>query len=159
MITKNKSVSQTEHHQRFIRIALQQAKKAERIGEVPVGAVAVLNDKIVASGYNRVIKDNDPTAHAEIVAIRKAAKKIGNYRLNNIDLYVTLEPCPMCAAMLVNARIKKIIYGAHDFKSGACGSVFDLVNNKKVNHKIEVISGILRNVCAAKIKQFFLNKR
>ena len=143
----------------FIKEALKEAQKAQEKGEVPVGAVIVKDNKIIAKGFNRCITDKDSTAHAEIIALRKASKKTGNYRLNGCIVYVTIEPCAMCAGALVNARIEKIFFGAYDKKAGACKSVFKIVNNKKLNHRIEFKSGILKDECAAIIKKFFKSKR
>jgi len=145
--------------ERFIREAIKEAGKAEKLGEVPVGAVITLNKKIIARGYNRNITSNDPTAHAEIVALRKAAGKLGNYRLNGCKLYVTIEPCPMCAGALVWARVSEIIFGAYDPKAGACGSVLNVVNNRKLNHKIKTTGGVLEKECRTLIQKFFRNKR
>ncbi|MDR1195251.1 MAG: tRNA adenosine(34) deaminase TadA [Endomicrobium sp.] len=143
----------------FMQKAIAAAKKAEKNGEVPVGAVIVKNGKIAAEGFNRCITDSDPTAHAEIVALRKAAKKLNNYRLNGCNIYVTIEPCSMCAGALVNARIEKIYFGAFDKKAGACKSVFKIAGSKKLNHKIEFHGGILKKECADIIQKFFKNKR
>ncbi|MCL1971973.1 MAG: tRNA adenosine(34) deaminase TadA [Endomicrobia bacterium] len=143
----------------FMKEALKQAKKAQDIGEVPVGAVIVKDNKIIAKGFNRCIIDKDPTAHAEIVALRKASKKLENYRLNGCSIYVIIEPCTMCAGALVNARIKEIFFGAYDKKAGACSSVFKITNNKKLNHRIEFKSGILKDECADIIRKFFEKKR
>jgi tRNA(adenine34) deaminase len=142
-----------------MREALKQAGLARKAGEVPVGALIVKDGKTVSKGFNRCITDSDPTAHAEIVALRKAAKKLKNYRLNGCDLYVTIEPCAMCAGALVNARISKIFYGAPDAKAGGCKSVFKITGNKKLNHKIEIKSGVLKEECAGIIKNFFVQKR
>ena len=146
----------------FMRKALKEAAKAVALQEVPVGAVIVKDGKIIAKGHNRCITDKDPTAHAEIVALRKAAKKLANYRLNDCYIYVTIEPCAMCAGALVNARIKKIFFGALDKKAGGCKSVFKIADNKKLNHKIETEGGKSKHLnkeCAAIISDFFKNKR
>ena len=144
---------------KFMREALKQADRAERLGEVPIGAVIVKDNKIIARGFNRCITDKDPAAHAEIVALRKAAKKLQNYRLNGCHIYVTIEPCAMCAGALVNARIEKLFFGAFDKKAGACKSVFKIANNKKLNHRIEFKSGTLKDECAGIIRKFFEKKR
>ncbi|MCL2144405.1 MAG: tRNA adenosine(34) deaminase TadA [Endomicrobia bacterium] len=144
---------------KFMREALKQADRAERLGEVPVGAVIVKDNKIIARGFNRCIADKDPTAHAEIAALRKAAKKLQNYRLNGCHIYVTIEPCAMCAGALVNARIEKLFFGAFDKKAGACKSVFKIANNKKLNHRIEFKGGVLKDDCAGIIRKFFEKKR
>ncbi|MCA6071663.1 MAG: tRNA adenosine(34) deaminase TadA [Endomicrobium sp.] len=147
----------------FMLQALKEARKALRLKEVPVGAVIVKDGQIIARGFNKCITLLDPTAHAEIVALRKAAKKLKNYRLNDCSIYVTIEPCVMCAGALVNARIKKIIFGAFDIKTGACKSVFKIANNKKLNHQIEIIiiekEKYLNIECAALIQKFFRKKR
>ena len=129
------------------------------MGEVPVGAVIVKDNKIIAKGYNRCIADKDPSAHAEIIALRKAGKREKNYRLNGCSVYVTIEPCPMCAGALVHARVSDIFFGAFDKKAGACGSVFKVSNSKKLNHRINTKSGILKDECASIIKKFFEKKR
>lgn len=142
--------------------ALDAAKEAQKTGEVPVGAILVKDGKIIAKGFNRCIKDNDPTAHAEIIALRKAAKKLGNYRLNGCDLYVTIEPCAMCTGALINARISKIHFGAFDKKAGACKSVFKIAESKKLNHIIKVEGGTEKHLsayCAKIIQDFFKEKR
>jgi tRNA(adenine34) deaminase len=144
----------------LMEIALEEAKKAWTEGEVPVGAVLVdQRGEILARDHNRCIGLNDPTAHAEILAIREAAKIKKNYRLDNTTLVVTIEPCPMCAGAAVNARIKKLVFGAFDPKAGAAGSVYDIAFGKKLNHNIEVVSGILSEKCASLIKKFFEMKR
>jgi tRNA(adenine34) deaminase len=139
--------------------AYKEAEKALQAGEVPIGAVVVYNNKIISRAHNEPIKKNDPSAHAEILAIRKAGKKLKNYRLNSAILYVTLEPCPMCASLAVWARINTIVYGASDKKFGACGTVFSLHNNKNLNHKIKIIKGVMENECSKIIKDFFKARR
>lgn len=156
---KNK---QNQDDTSFMLKALKEAAKAAKLGEVPVGAVIVKDGKVIAKGHNRCIVDNDPTAHAEIVALRKAAKKLNNYRLNDCYIYVTIEPCPMCAGALVNARVKKIIFGALDKKAGGCKSVFKIADSKKLNHRIEVSGGKKKHLneeCAGIIKKFFEDRR
>ena len=143
----------------YMSAALHEAKKALKKNEVPVGAVVVLNGKIVSKGYNENISKSDPCAHAEITAIRLASKKLENYRLPGCKLYVTLEPCVMCAGAMVHSRIEKVIYGATDPKTGACGSVYDITGNKKLNHKVKVKGGVLQNECSSLLKAFFKNKR
>jgi tRNA(adenine34) deaminase len=141
--------------------ALLQAQAAQKIGEVPIGAVIVKDNQIIAKGSNRCIIDKDPTAHAEIIALRKAAKKFKNYRLNDCIIYTTIEPCPMCAGALINARVKKIVFGALDKKAGACRSVFRFANGKKLNHQVEIekAKGQISKDCAQIIKNFFKEKR
>ena len=143
----------------FMRAALNEAEKALEEGEVPIGCVVACGGKIIARAHNRTIRDSDPTAHAEILAMRKAAKKNKNYRLNGCDIYVTIEPCAMCAGAMVWARIGKLFFGAHDTKAGACGSIFNIVRNKNLNHRVEVKSGLLAADCAGLIKNFFKHKR
>lgn len=146
----------------FMRQALQEAYKAYKINEVPVGAVIVKNGEILSRGFNRCISMLDPTAHAEIVALRKAAKKLQNYRLNDCHLYVTIEPCIMCAGSLVNARVKKIIFGSFDKNAGACKSVFEVTSSKKLNHRIEVVGGkkeYLSLECSSILLEFFKKRR
>ena len=142
----------------FMQQALKCAETAQKKDEVPVGAVIVKDNKIVAKGYNKSITLKDSTAHAEIVAVRKACKKLNNYRLNDCSVYVTVEPCSMCMGALVLARIKNLYFGAKDVKAGACGSILD-ISKAKTNHKINVYSGLLEQDCARIIKEFFKNKR
>jgi len=146
-------------HSYYMREAMKEARKAFERDEVPVGAVIAHKDTIIARAHNQVLTLNDPTAHAEMIAITQAADYLGNERLINCTLYVTIEPCPMCAGAAVLARIDRIVYGADDPKSGACGSVLDVADNKKLNHKIEVVSGILREESALFLKEFFKRKR
>jgi tRNA(adenine34) deaminase len=143
----------------FLRAALREAEKAALQGEVPVGAVVVRNGTIIGRGHNRNIRLNDPTAHAEILALRSAAKNAANYRLPGCKIYVTLEPCSMCAGALVWSRIDEVIFGAFDPKAGACGSVFNIVYNKKLNHRVKVTSGVLESECRRLMQEFFHNKR
>lgn len=139
--------------------ALKEAVKAFRRDEVPVGAVIVHKDKIIARAHNQIVTLKDPTAHAEMIAITQAADYLRNERLINCSLYATIEPCAMCAGAAVLARIEKIIYGADDPKTGACGSVINIASNKKLNHRIEVTGGIMREDCAGLLKDFFKKKR
>ncbi len=142
----------------FMRQALKEAQKAYDIDEVPIGAVVVKDGKIIASGHNKSITLKDCSAHAEIVALRKACKKLNNYRLNDCSVYVTIEPCTMCIGALIHARVKNLYFGAYDVKAGACGSVFD-INEKKLNHKINIKIGLLQQECAKILKEFFKQKR
>jgi len=144
---------------KFMKLALGLAKKAELKNEVPVGALIVRNGEIIGQGMNTSISDHDPTSHAEINAIREAAKAIKNYRLKDCAIYVTLEPCAMCVGAIQHARIEKIIYGAPDPKTGACGSMIDLISVKEINHHAEAIGGILEKECGQILKDFFLSKR
>ena len=144
---------------RFMQAALLEARKAGEAGEVPVGAVVVKDGEIISRGYNRPISGNDPTAHAEIMALREASQEQDNYRLPDCELYVTLEPCMMCVGAMIHARIKRVIFGAHDPKTGACGSVIDLFAEKSLNHHTAVKGGVLEEACATMLKNFFAIKR
>lgn len=142
-----------------MQIALEQAKLAESLGEVPVGALIVKDGEIIAAAHNQPIGLHDPSAHAEIQAIRKAAKILGNYRLVDCTLYVTLEPCVMCTGAIQHARIAQLVYGAHDPKTGACGSVINLMTEDKLNHHTAVIAGVLAEPCGDMLSQFFKRRR
>ncbi len=131
-----------------MRRALREAQKADSEGEVPVGAVVVHDEKIIARAHNRPLGLSDPSAHAEVLALRRAAKKLGNYRLKGCDLYVTIEPCAMCAGAIIQARLRRLVYGTSDPKAGACGSALAVLNHPKVNHQVEVVSGVLAEECA-----------
>ncbi len=139
--------------------ALKEAEMAFREDEVPVGAVIVHQGKIIARGHNQVERLKDPTAHAEIIAITSAANYLGTKWLNRVSLYVTIEPCSMCAGALVLARIKNLYFGASDPKTGACGSVTNIVNHGKLNHRVKVTKGILKSECSSLLKEFFKQKR
>ncbi|MGH8670723.1 MAG: tRNA adenosine(34) deaminase TadA [Burkholderiales bacterium] len=139
--------------------ALDLARQAQAAGEVPVGAVVVCGDKIVGQGFNTPISNTDPCAHAEIVALREAARRLGNYRLPDCGLYVTLEPCPMCAGAILQARIARLVYAAADPKSGACGSVVDLFANPKLNHHTHIVAGVLAHQSAELLRSFFAERR
>jgi tRNA(adenine34) deaminase len=139
--------------------ALRCAQRALEAGEVPVGAVVVCQDRIVGRGWNRTIADSDPTAHAEMIALREAGTALGNYRLIDCELYCTIEPCPMCAGALVHARIKRLVFGADDPKAGAVRSVMQVLNHSQLNHKIEVRSGVLAGRSAELLQAFFRSRR
>ena len=139
--------------------ALRAAQRALEAGEVPVGAIVVLDGKVVARGWNQNIGTNDPTAHAEIAALRAAGAALGNYRLVDCDLFATIEPCTMCAGALVHARIKRLVYGADDPKAGAIRSVMQVANHPLLNHTMEVQSGVLAGRCAELVQTFFKNRR
>lgn len=143
----------------FMRAALEQASKAQALGEVPVGAVVTQNNSIIGRGYNCPITTNDPTAHAEIMALRDTGQYLKNYRLLNCTLYVTLEPCVMCIGALFHARIERLVFAAHDPKTGVCGSVINLPAETRLNHHMEVDQGILAEEARMQLKQFFLHKR
>jgi len=139
--------------------ALRCAQRALQSNEVPVGAVVVLENKIIGRGWNRNLTDSDPTAHAEIIALREAAARIGNNRLLNCELFSTIEPCAMCAGAMIHARIKRLVYGADDPKAGAVHSVLQVLNHPRLNHQIEVRSGVLGNRCAELLQEFFRLRR
>jgi tRNA(adenine34) deaminase len=143
----------------FMRLALEQARHAWDLGEVPVGAVVVKDGVVIARGYNQPIGKHDPTAHAEIVALRAAAEVLGNYRLPGCELYVTLEPCVMCSGAMMHARLSRVVYGATDPKTGACGSVVDLFGQERLNHHTEVSGGVLAGQCGDMLKSFFAARR
>ena len=143
----------------YMRRALEQARAAATAGEVPVGAVLVMGDRVMARAANRTIADCDPTAHAEIIALRAAARELGNYRLGGATLYVTIEPCSMCAGAMVQARIARLMYGCDDPKGGAVRSCFAVLDHPMLNHRIEVTSGVLAEECAATIQAFFAARR
>ena len=143
----------------FMQAALALAANAADNGEVPVGALVVREGEIIGRGQNSMIARNDPTAHAEILALRDAARHLGNYRLVDCELYVTLEPCAMCAGAMMHARIARVIFGASDPKTGACGSVVDLFAEQRLNHHAEVTGGLLADTCAQQLKDFFALRR
>ncbi|WP_229491024.1 tRNA adenosine(34) deaminase TadA [Pseudoduganella namucuonensis] len=142
-----------------MRLALEQAQLGRERGEVPVGAVVVKDGVVIARGYNQPIGRHDPTAHAEIVALRAAAEALGNYRLPGCELYVTLEPCVMCSGAMMHARISRIVYGAPDPKTGACGSVVNLFEQEKLNHHAQTVGGVLADDCAGVLRSFFAARR
>ena len=144
----------------YLHAAIAEAHTAEAAGEVPIGAIIVHQNEIIARGQNRVLRDHDPTAHAEIVALRQAGRVLGNYRLaENCTLYTTLEPCAMCAGAILHARIARLVYAAPDPKAGACGSVLTVMNHPQLNHKVEVTSGLLAEECGALLTNFFRARR
>ncbi|MFP4456458.1 MAG: tRNA adenosine(34) deaminase TadA [Clostridia bacterium] len=153
------SEKEKEKHELFMKEAYLQAEKAQLMGEVPVGAVVVYEDKIILRTHNLVEINSDPTAHAEILALKESGKSLGANKLTEIQLYVTLEPCAMCAGAILQARIQRLIFGAYDDKLGAVGSLYDVIRNPAYNTDIEVIGGILQNECSALLKSFFSKKR
>lgn len=155
--SKFQSVTPIDHE--FMSLALEEAREAAALGEVPIGCVVVHDRQIVARGHNLREVLEDPTAHAETMAIREAARKLGRWRLTGTTVYATLEPCAMCAGALVLARIDRLVYGCEDPKAGACGSVFDIVRDPRLNHRIEVRSGVLEEECRSVLKEFFENRR
>ncbi len=145
--------------ERFMEQAFLEAGMAADEDEVPVGAILVVNEDVVAVDHNRVIQTGDPTAHAEILALRRGAKRLGNYRLAGATLYVTKEPCVMCAGAMVHSRIDRLVFGCRDQRYGASGSAFDITSNEKLNHRIEVVSGVLSEKCSLILSEFFKNRR
>ena len=143
----------------FMRQAILLAQKAASLDEVPVGAVVVQNDKVIARAYNTKNKKKDALLHAEISALHKAQKKLGDWHLNDCDLYVTLEPCPMCAGACINTRLRTIYFGAYDEKAGCCGTLYNLPQDTRFNHRPNVVGGVLEQECSTLLTQFFKNKR
>lgn len=143
----------------FMRAALELARLAQDAGEVPVGAVVVKDGEIIGRGYNAPISQHDPSAHAEMQALRDAARSIGNYRLVGCELFVTLEPCLMCAGAIMHARIRRVVYGASDYKTGVCGSVFDAFGEERLNHHAVAEGGVLAGECSALLSNFFAMRR
>jgi tRNA(adenine34) deaminase len=149
----------TDQDQQFMKAALAEARRAEADGEVPVGAIAVAGGQIVGAGHNQPIGLNDPTAHAEILALRSAATRLKTYRLETVSIYVTLEPCVMCVGAMINARVARVIYGARDEKAGALGSTYDIGRDGRLNHRFEVIAGVMETECADILREFFRARR
>jgi tRNA(adenine34) deaminase len=146
-------------HRTWMETALQEAKKAYELDEVPIGAVIVKDGTIIGRGYNLRETRKDPTLHAEMIAIRQASEHLGGWRLTGCDLYVTIEPCPMCAGAILQARIQRLIYGARDPKAGCAGSLYNLLNDERFNHSTEIIEGVMVDECADLMKEFFKAKR
>ena len=149
----------TVEHLKFMTEAVAEARRAGAEGEVPVGAVAVADGQIVGIGHNRPIELSDPTAHAEILAIRAAASTLKTYRLTGVSIYVTLEPCVMCVGAMLNARVARVVYGARDDKAGALGSVYDIGRDGMLNHQFEVVGGVMESECADLLREFFRARR
>ncbi len=154
-----RSVAEARQDERWMRAALAEARKAAREQEVPVGAVVVEGERLVARAHNRPLHAHDPAAHAEILALRRAGRRLGNYRLTGCRLYVTIEPCAMCAGAIVHARVASVIFGAHDPKAGAAGSALKVLNHPKLNHSVEVVKGVLAPECAEVLREFFRARR
>ncbi|AHF05677.1 tRNA adenosine(34) deaminase TadA [Desulfitobacterium metallireducens] len=146
-------------HQDWMRMALEQAKIAYDLGEVPIGAVVIQDNKVIALAHNEKEQRQDPTAHAEVLAVQRATEKLGTWRLSDATLYVTLEPCPMCAGALVQSRLRTLVFGASDLKGGAVGSVMNVLDFSRWNHRVEVVAGILEEDCSAILKNFFRQRR
>jgi tRNA(adenine34) deaminase len=149
----------TKQDEQFMGVAIEAAKIAEENGDVPIGAVIVYKDQIIAKAYNQREQLKDPTAHAEIIALTQAAAYLESWHLNGCTMYVTLEPCPMCAGALVLARIDRLVYGCDDPKTGACKSLYNIVQDDRLNHRLEVTSGVLQEQCREQLQQFFARRR
>ena len=145
--------------EQYMDLALAEALKAESAGEVPVGAIVVADGAVVGRGFNQPISTNDPTAHAEMVALREAARTIGNYRLSTVTMYCTVEPCVMCAGAMIHARIARLVFGAPDPKAGSAGSIYNVLTDPRLNHRVEVLSGIRQSECASLLQDFFARRR
>jgi len=156
---KNPADMQPGEDAAWMELALEQAQLAALAGEVPVGALVIRNGEIIGQGHNRNLLDNDPTAHAEIVALRQAAARVGNHRLIGCTMVATIEPCSMCAGALIHARIARLVYGAADPKAGAAGSTVQVINHPSLNHRMEVTAGVLADKCSEILQQFFRRKR
>ena len=143
----------------YMNLALEEAKKAEAAGEVPVGAILVLAGSVIGRGFNQPITAHDPTAHAEIVALREAALRQGNYRLSTATMYCTVEPCVMCAGAIVHARIARLVFGTPDPKAGAAGSIYNVMTDPRLNHRVDVVSGVCEDACATLLREFFARRR
>jgi len=152
-------MSNNEENQRYMRVAIDHAEIARQNGDVPVGAVIVHEGRLIAKAYNQRHQLNDPTAHAEIIALTQAAEAVGSWRLEGCTIYVTLEPCAMCAGALVLARMARLVYGCNDPKTGACGSLYNIVQDERLNHRLEVTSGVLEDQCRKQLQGFFGNRR
>ena len=151
--------SKIEEDQRYMRIAIDAARVAEENGDVPIGAVIVYENRVIAKGYNQREQLQDPTAHAEIIALTQAAAALENWHLHNCTIYVTLEPCPMCAGALVLARLDRLVYGCDDPKTGACKSLYNIVQDERLNHRLEVTAGVLAEQCSQQLRVFFQQRR
>lgn len=149
----------SDSDERFMQAAMEEARIAEENGDVPIGAVIVYQDQVIGKAYNQREQLKDPTAHAEIIALTQAAAFLKSWRLNGCTMYVTLEPCPMCAGALVLARIDRLVYGCDDPKAGACGSLYNIVRDERLNHRVEITSGVLREQCSEQLQQFFAHRR
>jgi tRNA(adenine34) deaminase len=152
-------MQQHEHDQRFMRLALEEASRATTVGEVPIAAVLVQNSDVLASAHNLRESLQDPTAHAEMIVIRMAAEQLRSWRLTDTTLYVTLEPCPMCAGAIVQSRITRLVFGAWDPKAGACGSLFDIPADRRLNHRVDIVGGVLEQESRSLLQNFFRPKR
>ena len=152
-------MTRNEEHKKWMKLAFREAEKAYERGEVPIGAVVVKNDQMIGRGHNQCESLNDPTAHAEIIAITSATNTIKNWRLGNCSLYVTKEPCPMCAGALINSRIDMVIFGMYDEKEGCCGSLYQLCRDPRFKHQLTVKGGVMENSCRLIVQEFFKKQR
>jgi len=159
MIDGNAESALTDLDERYMRMAIDAAQVAEENGDVPIGAVIVYQNQVIGRAYNQREQLKDPTAHAEIVALTQAASFVGSWRLHGCTIYVTLEPCPMCAGALVLGRLDRLVYGCPDPKTGACGSLYDIVRDERLNHRLEVTPGVLADDCATLLQAFFQQRR
>jgi tRNA(adenine34) deaminase len=157
--TTSPSIQRESNDSHYMELALQQAALASHIGEVPIGAVLVHNHEVIAAGHNYREVSQDPTAHAEMIVIRKAAQRLQTWRLTETTLYVTLEPCPMCAGAIIQARIARLVFGAWDPKAGACGSIFDIPAERRLNHRVQVMGGLLERESRELLQEFFRVRR
>jgi tRNA(adenine34) deaminase len=148
-----------ESDEDYMDLALAEAKKAEAAGEVPVGAIVVSAGIVIGCGFNQPISARDPTAHAEIIALREAARQEGNYRLTNAVIYSTVEPCMMCAGAMMHARIRRLVFGTPDIKAGSAGSIYNVLTDPRLNHRVDVLSGVREEECAAILREFFARRR
>jgi tRNA(Arg) A34 adenosine deaminase TadA len=148
-----------ESDEYYMDLALDEAKKAEAAGEVPVGAVVVSGGVVIGGGFNQPITANDPTAHAEILALREAARHERNYRLTNAIMYCTIEPCMMCAGAMIHTRIGRLVFGTPDIKAGSAGSIYNVLTDPRLNHRVDVVSGVREEECAALLREFFARRR
>jgi tRNA(adenine34) deaminase len=154
-----RSVLSGDADERFMRLAIEAAKIAEENGDVPIGAIIVYQNQIIGKAYNQREQLKDPTAHAEIIALTQAAAFRQSWRLDGCTMYVTLEPCPMCAGALVLSRMDRLVYGCHDPKAGACGSLYDIVQDERLNHRLQVTAGVLADECKKLLQDFFVQRR
>lgn len=159
MMSHKDQVNDHGQHDYWMNVAIEQAQKAEKLGEVPIGAVLIHKDEIIGRGYNRREIDRDPMGHAEMMALRQGSLHRGAWRLNECQLYVTLEPCPMCAGALIQARVSQCIYGASDPKSGYAGSLANILQDERLNHQVKVVRGVCADECMSLLKKFFKNLR
>ncbi len=159
MTPSNRAMESNRHDELMMEEALRSAQRALELGEVPIGAVVVFGEEVVGRGWNRNISDSDPTAHAEIIALREAGARVGNHRLEECELFATIEPCAMCAGAMVHARLKRLVYGGEDPKAGAVQSVMQVLNHPSLNHKMEVQGGVLAGRSAEMLQSFFRSRR